>query len=68
MNALLNRCLSDALDHPRDEISDTYVIVHDSVGKILDEPVQSVRVVHVLQESQHSMLFRQRSEPYDDSC
>ena len=48
VDTLLYRCLSDALGRSPGEVRGTYLIDHDRISQILDEPVQSVCVVHVL--------------------
>ena len=57
VNALLQRCLSKALDGSKDRDSVLYLVISDGVSQVLNEAIQSVRVVSVLEELQNPVLF-----------
>ena len=58
VDALLYRCLPNALDCSLGEVRDTYLIVCDGIGQILDEAIQRVGTIGILQELQQSVFLR----------
>ena len=57
VDALLYRCLPNALDRSLGQVRDTYLIVCNGISQILDEAIQGVDTIGVLQEPQQSVFL-----------